>query len=427
MLTKIFNAINLRAQELNYPYQAFGIFGLITYPGYYLLWRYSHPEGYENLTLRLIVCALCIPLVFSKQWPKSIQKFLPCYWYLTILYCLPFLFTFFLFKNDISNGAIFNFLAIITLMILILDLASFLITLFLGILLGWLAFYLTTPNLVYPDINYFDLFAYTFSLVFFAAIFAHRREKLHEEKLESLITLSSIIAHELRTPLRTIESSTDGLSNLLPKLTQTYDIAKQQNLDIPFIAPQQFQAIGQLSGNIKSETYAAFMFIDMLLQKTKSSSEGKQEKHSIRSTIDNALHRYPFSKEERERFHIGVTGEDFTYFGNDHLILHIFFNLTKNALYYIYKAQKGGISISLERGDEYNTVRFKDTGTGIAPRDLPHVFERFFSRTHHGTGLGLAFSKMVMESLGGKISCASVLGEYTEFTLYFPVIYTQRE
>ena len=143
----------------------------------------------------------------------------------------------------------------------------------------------------------------------------------------------------------------------------------------------------------------------------------------MRTCIETAVSRYPFSKEEQEHLSIRITGKDFVFYGNDYFMLHIFFNLIKNAVYYIHKAQKGEITIHLELGEHYNTVLFKDTGTGIAAKDVSHVFERFFSRTHHGTGLGLAFSKMVMESIGGKIDCRSVFGEYTEFTLYFPVVH----
>jgi signal transduction histidine kinase len=51
---------------------------------------------------------------------------------------------------------------------------------------------------------------------------------------------------------------------------------------------------------------------------------------------------------------------------------------------------------------------------------LPHIFDSFFTtESSTGTGVGLAFSKMVMQSHQGKIECASVEGEYTEFILSF--------
>ena len=52
---------------------------------------------------------------------------------------------------------------------------------------------------------------------------------------------------------------------------------------------------------------------------------------------------------------------------------------------------------------------------------LPHIFDRFFSKTYHGAGVGLTFCKWVMENLNGSIDCLSLKDEYTHFLLSFPV------
>ena len=103
---------------------------------------------------------------------------------------------------------------------------------------------------------------------------------------------------------------------------------------------------------------------------------------------------------------------------------HVFFNLLKNAVYYVEAANQGGIDIRVETGDKFNKVYFKDTGTGIPAKSLPHIFERFYTTTDNGTGIGLAFCQLVMQSFGGDISCQSTEGQYTEFTLKFPKIRT---
>lgn len=108
--------------------------------------------------------------------------------------------------------------------------------------------------------------------------------------------------------------------------------------------------------------------------------------------------------------------------GDELLIIHVLFNLLKNAIYYVRAAGKGNISIRIENGDKYNFLYFKDTGQGINAKVLPHIFERFFSRTYHGTGIGLAYCKLVMQNLDGDITCRSKEFEYTEFKLSFPKI-----
>jgi signal transduction histidine kinase len=61
-----------------------------------------------------------------------------------------------------------------------------------------------------------------------------------------------------------------------------------------------------------------------------------------------------------------------------------------------------------------------DTGTGIAPADLPRIFLPFFSRRadgQHGMGLGLSICKSLVEHFGGQISVSSQAGQGTTFTL----------
>jgi signal transduction histidine kinase len=67
-----------------------------------------------------------------------------------------------------------------------------------------------------------------------------------------------------------------------------------------------------------------------------------------------------------------------------------------------------------------NKLIFKDTGKGIAKEIIPNLFEPFFSRRHHGTGIGLAFCARIMEAHGGTISCDSIEGEYVTFEMTFP-------
>jgi signal transduction histidine kinase len=67
-----------------------------------------------------------------------------------------------------------------------------------------------------------------------------------------------------------------------------------------------------------------------------------------------------------------------------------------------------------------------DRGLGIAPEDLPSVFQPFFrsARARHsgapGTGLGLAVASQIAEAIGGRLTCESKLGEGSRFTLALP-------
>jgi signal transduction histidine kinase len=93
-------------------------------------------------------------------------------------------------------------------------------------------------------------------------------------------------------------------------------------------------------------------------------------------------------------------------------------NLIANALRYTPRG--GTIHVRCFAEGAHATVSVSDTGAGISPDDLPHIFDRFFkSRDSRGTGLGLAIAKNLVAAHGGEISAQSVLGQGTtiQFTL----------
>jgi signal transduction histidine kinase len=88
----------------------------------------------------------------------------------------------------------------------------------------------------------------------------------------------------------------------------------------------------------------------------------------------------------------------------------------------------GGIVAVIVRPDRAAAIlEVRDTGEGIAPEDLPHVWERFYrseQTRHHdqaGAGLGLALVKELIEAMGGAVSVTSRLGEGSCFTISLPV------
>lgn len=157
----------------------------------------------------------------------------------------------------------------------------------------------------------------------------------------------------------------------------------------------------------------------MLMNLREDFKDAAIETCTIKKCVEEALKHYPFFPKDRELLHIQLD-ENFEFKGNPLLIKHIFFNLLKNSIYYVKDADKGEITIKTYQENGINVLSFKDTGTGIAPNILPHIFDKFYSRTKYGTGIGLAFCKSVMKSLDGDIACNSQYGEYTEFILTFP-------
>lgn len=101
-------------------------------------------------------------------------------------------------------------------------------------------------------------------------------------------------------------------------------------------------------------------------------------------------------------------------------------NLVENAIK--YTASGGGIWVNVRGDDDRVLINVTDTGIGISPDDLKHVFQKFYradnsqTRTVGGTGLGLYLVKQRVEAMGGKVWAESSFGEGSTFYLSFPRI-----
>lgn len=101
-------------------------------------------------------------------------------------------------------------------------------------------------------------------------------------------------------------------------------------------------------------------------------------------------------------------------------------NLVENAIK--YTAEGGGIWVNVRGDDDRVLINVTDTGIGISPDDLKHVFQKFYradnsqTRTVGGTGLGLYLVKQRVEAMGGKVWAESSFGEGSTFYLSFPRI-----
>ncbi len=86
------------------------------------------------------------------------------------------------------------------------------------------------------------------------------------------------------------------------------------------------------------------------------------------------------------------------------------------------KAVKNASSVTLTVAQEDTQLVFtiRDTGIGITPKQLPHLYERFFRGAGNGIGTGLAIVKELVDVCGGKIEVETKSGEGSVFTVHIP-------
>lgn len=402
---------------------AFAILAIVTFPLYYAVWAFIFPQRYESLTLRLIGSALFVPMLFSRRWPQWMRNWLPYYWYFSLLYSLPFFFSYMLLMNNGADVWIGSALVAVFVMILLLDWVTLIGQFLLGSGLAYLAFMLT-GDAALPPFERWDYVAIAGFAVVAGAVTNYDAERIRVEQERAMLATASSIAHELRTPLLGIRAGAAGLANYLPALIDAYEAARAGGLPVAPIRTAHLDSLKRVIERIDGEARHSNTIIDMLLLSARPASTAARDLQtvSISACVEAALQRYPFSESERALVS-WEEGGDFTFRGVELLMVHVLFNLIKNALRHIAGAGKGEISIRVETAPVHRLL-VRDSADGIPPDVLPHIFQRFYSSTGDdgvlGAGIGLAFCRDVMESIGGTITCRSRHGEFCEFELCFP-------
>ncbi len=217
-----------------------------------------------------------------------------------------------------------------------------------------------------------------------------------------------LMTHELKAPLMAIQ----GLLEVLLKGYVGSLTEEQQNL------------IRRMYRRIESVMEVSAGLLD-IYQWQSGTADIKWVPLSVKEQIQRAVELFRESA-KKKGLSIAVTmpEKDLTLMGTEDEMEKILNNIITNAIK--YTPSGGKISLSASASQDQVIIRVKDTGIGIAPKDIPKIFDQFFRSDEaknidpYGRGLGLPFVKNVVEGLGGSIAVESHKGEGTEFTLTFP-------
>jgi signal transduction histidine kinase len=275
-----------------------------------------------------------------------------------------------------------------------------------------------------------------------------------------------------------IRKMTDGLTklsskiksitsnNLNEKITDIGDEEEIQKLSVTFNGlldrlrsafQRERQFIGDVAHEVKTPLAAQRTNIEVALAKDRSKEEYRQaleeslvDNNRLATTLKNVLdlawseadaanaqfENFDFSLVVQEIKDLGTTmavGKQIAVAGEiePHLIIsgqkdkleRALINLVDNAIK--YTPQKGTVTFSLRKKRNQAQLKVKDTGRGIAEKDLPHIFERFYrgSKTDKtfGSGLGLSIAQAIVSAHRGEIRAKSQIGKGSEFTVLLPL------
>ena len=104
-----------------------------------------------------------------------------------------------------------------------------------------------------------------------------------------------------------------------------------------------------------------------------------------------------------------------------HQLSRVFNNVIKNAIQAIPEDEHGLLDVTVEAENDFAVVSISDNGEGIQAEMAQKIFSPSFSTKNSGMGLGLAISKQIIESAGGKIWFESEAGKGTDFFITLPL------
>ena len=262
------------------------------------------------------------------------------------------------------------------------------------------------------------------------ALKAEAKADTEEEMRKTVMVLVGDIVHDLRTPIATIRIANELLERFLPTAIKIIQDAKENKFQTAFdIKSRQLKPFEKngITNSIKQAIQTMDDFINTSLLDLANAQKSLEErmtpddlvKCSSRRILENTLEAYAF--DENIQIHQQTT-YDFFLMGNSILIMRILFNLIRNASEQIILKNKGEIFISTESYKNTNVIKIKDTAGGVRKDIEPKLFKDYFTTKKNGTGIGLAYSKRVMESFGGALTFNNKPNESIEFVLSFPKV-----
>lgn len=227
-----------------------------------------------------------------------------------------------------------------------------------------------------------------------------RDQLLQSERLATIGKFANEVAHEIKNPLQAIRTFVE----YLPKKYQDKDFREQFSQVVGTEIERIDACVKQLVGFSKPKALEfAPVEINQLLDMSLLLLENDFKKKDI-------LVRKNYLK------------KDIKFLADRNQLKQVFLNLFLNTLDAMSNSKSNQLTIETRLNDQQLIIKIADTGCGIETKDLPHIFEPFFSTKESSAGLGLTIVKSIVENHRGRICVESKPEKGTTFTISFPYL-----
>jgi two-component system, CAI-1 autoinducer sensor kinase/phosphatase CqsS len=391
--------------------RAIGASNFLGHPLFYVVWALWLPQPYENLTLRVVMALLglslfAIPAVSASPPTRSAALTFTAMFWIT----LPWFFSWMYFCNGGNPVWLASMGAMLLIYYHLTDWRLATVGAASGMFVAWLMFEAFGPDVRPMELEQAATNAVVLGFCWYTGIvLGLSSSNLRREQLNYTLGTMGIMAHELRTPLATMQLIGDAVRNEAPELAGESG-ARLQQLG---------QRLNHLVRNMNHQ-------IDMQITNARLMRlGGHTERISAAELVRAAIADYPFrSSREKLAVVVRVHG-DFHFIGSRDLFSQVLDNLTKNALRSLAAAssaiQPGDLLIEVGAQGQRGRIVFTDNGVGMGADLRKRIFQPFFS-TDRGTGhgLGLAFCQRVVHGARGTIRVKSAPHEGAVFTIELP-------
>lgn len=392
--------------------RALGFSTMVGHPLFWAVWALWLRQPYESLVLRLLMALgglslLVIPGITTSPPSRSAALTFSVIFWIT----LPWFFSWMYFCNGGNQVWLASMGAMLLIYYHLTDWRLATLGAASGVLVAWLMFQAVGPDL--PPMG-LELAASNLVVLgfcwFMGLVLGLSSSNLRREQLNSTLGTMGIMAHELRTPLATMQLIGDALRN------EAQQDSGQRGERVAMLG----QRLNNLVRNMNHQ-------IDMQITNARLMRlGGHAERISAAELVKTAIADYPF-RTSRERDSVVVrVHDDFAFIGSRDLFAQVIDNLTKNALRSLAAAtsasQPGDLLIQVGAHGSRGRIVFTDNGVGMPAELQARIFQPFFS-TDRGTGhgLGLAFCQRVVSAAHGSIRVKSAPLQGAVFTIELPV------